>query len=199
MDGYSRLVAWLKVLLPLMALVLLSTLFLLSRNIDPIASLPFADTEIDERLRGQQITTPFFSGTTDSGDRVVISAGKMATRSGLGNEADNFSAQIDLTSGTRINLTADLGRFDISSNASTFEGNVLIVTSSGYYIKSDALIGEFDELSLVSPGPVVGTGPFGTVDAGQMRLRRDGTNSNAHLLFTNGVKLVYTPGTEKSD
>lgn len=199
MDGYSRLVAWLKVLLPLMALVLLSTLFLLSRNIDPIASLPFADTEIDERLRGQQITTPFFSGTTDSGDRVVISAGKMATRSALGNEADNFSAQIDLTSGTRINLTADLGRFDISSNASTFEGNVLIVTSSGYYIKSDALIGEFDELSLVSPGPVVGTGPFGTVDAGQMRLRRDGTNSNAHLLFTNGVKLVYTPGTEKSD
>jgi lipopolysaccharide export system protein LptC len=199
MDGYSRLVAWLKVLLPLMALVLLSTLFLLSRNIVPIASLPFADTEIDERLRGQQITTPFFSGTTDSGDRVVISAGKMATRSELGNEADNFSAQIDLTSGTRINLTADSGQFDMSRNASTFEGNVLIFTSSGYYIKSDELIGEFDELSLVSPGPVVGTGPFGTVDAGQMRLRRDGADSNAHLLFTNGVKLVYTPKIEKSD
>ena len=193
MDWYSRLVAWLKVLLPLMALLLLSTLFLLSRNIDPMATLPFADTEIDERVRGQQITTPFLSGTTNSGDRVVVSAGKMATRSTLGNEADDFSAQIDLISGTRINLVSDRGQFDISSNASTLSGNVVITTSSGYVMKTAEMVADFDSLSLVSPGPVVGTGLFGTLSAGQMRLHRDGENSNAHLLFTNGVKLVYTP------
>lgn len=193
MDGYSRLVAWLKVLLPLMALVLLSTLFLLSRNIDPMAALPFADTEIDERLRGQQITAPFFSGTTDGGDVVSVSAGTMATRSGLKNEAEDFSAQIDLASGTRIILFADRGQFDMASSASSLEGNVVITTSTGYKLVSDALIADFDALALESPGPVTGTGPVGTLDAGKMRLERGTDGTNAHLIFTNRVKLVYSP------
>ena len=34
LDRYSQLVGWLKVLLPLLALAILSTLFLLSRAID---------------------------------------------------------------------------------------------------------------------------------------------------------------------
>ena len=193
MDGYSRLVAWLKVLLPLMALLLLSTLFLLSRNVDPVATLPFADTEIDARLSEQQITGPFFSGTTTGGDRVSLSAETMATRSGFNNEAVDFSAQIDLTSGTRINLVSDQGQFDMETNTSTFTENVVITTSSGFNLLSDALIAELDALELESPGVVQGTGPFGTLDAGQMRLQRDGADSNAHLLFTNGVKLIYTP------
>ena len=43
MDRYSRMIAFLKVLLPLMALALLSTLFLLSQNTEPMASIPFAE------------------------------------------------------------------------------------------------------------------------------------------------------------
>jgi len=193
MDGYSRLVAWLKVLLPLMALVLLSTLFLLSRNIDPMAALPFADTEIDERLDGQQITAPFFSGTTQSGDRISVSAGTMATRDAANNEAEDFSAQIDLASGTRVILFADRGRFDLTKSASTLTGNVVITTSTGYKLASDVLRGEFDALLLESPGPVAGNGPLGTLNAGQMRLYRQAPDANAHLVFTNGVKLVYSP------
>ena len=193
MDGYSRLVAWLKVLLPLMALVLLSTLFLLSRNIDPMAALPFADTEIDERLDGQQITAPFFSGTTESGDRISVSAGRMATRDAASNEAEDLSAQIDLVSGTRVILFADQGQFDLIKSASTLKGNVVITTSTGYKLASDLLRAEFDTLLLESPGPVAGDGPLGTLNAGQMRLYRQAPEVNAQLVFTNGVKLVYSP------
>jgi len=193
MDGYSRLVAWLKVLLPLMALMLLSTLFLLSRNVDPMATLPFADTEIDERLRGQQITSPFFSGTTDAGDQVTVSASTMATRNELNNEATDFSAQIDLASGARIILVADQGHFDLPANASRLQGNVVITTSSGFELASAELTAEFDTLVLESPGPVQGRGPLGTIDAGQMRLERKAAGQGAQLVFTNGVKLIYTP------
>lgn len=197
MDGYSRLIAWLKVLLPLMALVLLSTLFLLSRNIDPMAALPFADTEINERLSGQQITGPFFSGTTDGGDLVSVSAGTMSTRSDLKNEAQDFSAQIDLAAGTRIILFADRGEFDLASSESTLEGNVVITTSTGYKLSSDALVADFDELALTSPGPVTGTGPFGTLDAGNMHLQQATQGTNAQLIFTNRVKLIYSPQTRE--
>ena len=193
MDGYSRLVAWLKVVLPLMALLLLSTLFLLSRNVDPMAALPFSDTEIDDRLREQQITRPFFSGTTNGGDRVSVSAATMASRSGLNNEAVDFSAQIDLASGTRVILISDQGQFDLASNTSTLEGNVKITTSSGFNLSTEALIAEFDSFLVESPGSVQGFGPFGTLTAGQMKLQRKGANSNAHLVFTNGVELIYTP------
>ncbi|WP_415405198.1 hypothetical protein [Tateyamaria sp. SN3-11] len=195
MDRYSRLVAWLKVLLPLTALGLLSTLFLLSRNIDPMAAIPFAETEIAKRLQGQQITGPFFSGTTDAGDRVSIAAGTMATRSDSNNEAEDLSAQIDLASGTRVVLFSDRGQFDMVSNTSALEGNVVITTSSGYKLTTDALAAEFDTLVVESPGPVAGTGLFGRLNAGQMRLQREEGDENAQLIFTNGVKLIYDPKT----
>ncbi|WP_299372183.1 hypothetical protein [uncultured Tateyamaria sp.] len=193
MDRYSRLVAWLKVLLPLTALGLLSTLFLLSRNIDPMAAIPFAETEIAERLKGQQITAPFFSGTTSSGDRVTVSAGKMATRSGSNNEASDLSAQIDLASGTRIVLFSDRGEFDMLGGATVLAGKVVITTSTGYKLTSDALNTNFDTLSVESPGPVMGSGPLGALNAGRMQLQRVEGNENAQLIFTNGVKLIYDP------
>ncbi|WP_299045006.1 hypothetical protein [uncultured Tateyamaria sp.] len=193
MDGYSRLVAWLKVLLPLTALALLSMLFLLSRNVDPVASIPFAETEIQERLRGQQITAPFFSGTSKSGDRVSVSAGTMATAGGARNAATDLAAHIDLTGGTRVILFSDRGEFDMSAGASLLEGNVVITTSTGYKLNSEELQTDFDAMTVTSPGPVSGTGLSGTLEAGNMRLEKQADTGNAHLIFTNGVKLIYRP------
>lgn len=193
MDRYSRLVAWLKVLLPLTALGLLSTLFLLSRNIDPVASIPFAEAEIKERLRDQQVTAPFFSGTTDGGDRITFSAGKMSMGTEEDNRADDLSAQIDLASGTRVVLFSDTGSFDLVGGQSTLQGNVVITTSTGYKLASDTLSADFDTLAIESPGPVAGDSPIGTLNAGKMRLERQADGQNAHLIFTNGVKLLYRP------
>ncbi|MEX0369244.1 MAG: hypothetical protein AB3N09_01340 [Tateyamaria sp.] len=193
MDGYSRLVAWLKVLLPLTALGLLATLFLLARNVDPTAAIPFADTEIQARLQGQQVTAPVFAGTSDSGDRVSVSAGTMVTNGSDSNTATDLAAQIDLTSGTRVVLFSDRGAFDMAGGTSSLEGNVVITTSTGYKLTSDALFTDFDQMTLESPGPVTGTGLSGTLDAGRMRLEKSADGENAHLVFTNGVKLVYRP------
>ncbi len=193
MDRYSRLVAWLKVLLPLTALALLSTLFLLSRNLDPVAAIPFADAEIKDRLRDEQITGPFFSGTTESGDRVSVSAGKMQTNASAGNSASDLSAQIDLASGTRVVLFSDTGSFDMRNARSSLTGNVVITTSTGFKMTTDALDADFDTMHVESPGDVMADSPLGTLNAGQMRIEKRGADENTHLIFTNGVKLVYTP------
>jgi len=193
MDGYSKLVAWLKVLLPLTALALLSTLFLLSRNIDPIAAVPFADTEVQERLRGQQVTAPFYSGMSSSGDRISVSAGTMATADQQNNAATDLAAHIDLSSGTRVVLFSDNGEFDIANGASSLAGNVVITTSTGYKLNSDEILTDFERMTVQSPGPVFGTGLSGTLEAGQMRLEKTDGGDNAQLVFTKGVKLVYRP------
>ena len=73
-DGYSRAVAIFKVLLPLAALGILATLFLISRGSQMDAVIPFAEDELNERTTNQQITKPFFSGTTAQGDELVVTA-----------------------------------------------------------------------------------------------------------------------------
>ena len=50
-DGYSAFVAWVKTLLPIAALGMLSTIFLFSGKIDVTKSLPYAELNVAEIVR----------------------------------------------------------------------------------------------------------------------------------------------------
>ena len=194
MDRYSRMIALLKVLLPLMALALLSTLFLLSRNTEPMASIPFAEAEVNERMRDQQITGPFFSGSTEQGDQISFSAGKIGVADGNGRvTANDISAQIDLSSGARLVFFADLGEVDIANDTSILSGKVLITTSTGYKINSERLVSAMTSLKIESPNKIIAKGPLGTFSAGSMRLTLSEKTKFTQMVFTNAVKLIYDP------
>lgn len=195
MDRYSRLIAWLKVLLPLAALALLSTLFLLSRNIDPSAALPFAEAEMQDRISREQLTEPFFTGTTRGGDQVTLSARAVRLGEGQSNQTEDLAVEIRLASGARVSLSSDVGSYDLANARLTLAGKVSIGTSTGYDLTSDTLSADFDQLAVVSPGPIQGMSPIGSLRAGKMRLVRQPGLENVHLNFTNGVKLIYRPKT----
>ncbi|MFC6636097.1 LPS export ABC transporter periplasmic protein LptC [Sulfitobacter sp. JBTF-M27] len=195
LDRYSRMVGWLKVLLPLMALGLLSTLFLLSRVVDPESVIPFADKEIQDRLRDQQVTGPVYYGVTPEGDELSFAAEKLTTpkeQTGA-NDAEQVEVTMKLASGSRVTLTSDHGRFDMAANRADLDGDVVITTSTGYQIKSDKLVTRLSTLDVHSPGPVHADGPLGTLDAGAMQLNAGKAGDAAQLVFTNGVKLIYVP------
>ena len=194
-DRYSRLISYLKVLFPLTALAILSTLFLLSRAVDPDAQIPFADKEIQDRLRDQQVTGPFFTGTTVDGDQIMFSAEKLTTPEGQtgSNEAENIKTVVDLAQGDSITMTANRALFDLARDHAELTGEVLITTTSGYKMSSDLLTTAISTLNLISPGPVSGEAPAGTLSAGSMSLSVPQTGAAAQLVFTNGVKLVYSP------
>lgn len=194
-DRYSRLISWLKVLFPLAALGILSTLFLLSRAVDPDAQIPFADKEIQDRLRDQQVTGPFFTGTTADGDQIMFSAEKLTTPEGQtgSNEAENIKTVVDLAQGATVTMTANRARFDLARDYAELTGEVLITTTSGYKMSSDLLTSAISTLSLISPGPVSGEAPAGMLSAGRMTLIAPQEGAAAQLVFTNGVKLIYSP------
>lgn len=195
-DAYSRLVAWLKVMLPLAALALLSTLFLFSRAVDPTASIPFAETEIQERLRDQQITAPFFSGTTAAGDQISFVAEKLITPAGTvgRNEAEIVEIEIETASESRILMTSNHASYDLTEDMSTLTGQVIITTSAEYDIRSDEVRSRMSRVEVESPGAVAGLSPMGEINAGGLRITaRDGENAPIQMLFTDGVKLVYLP------
>lgn len=194
-DRYSRMVAWLKVALPLAALGLLSTLFLLSRVVDPTESIPFADTEVQDRLLNQQISGPYYSGTTANGDKIAFVAEKVVTPNGLtgANRAEDVFVKIEMTSGTTVNVTSKKARVNVGEDVADLTGNVVITTSQGYIITSEALIARIAALDLRSPDTVFATTPAGELTAGSMRLMSPEPNTPAQLVFTNGVKLIYQP------
>jgi lipopolysaccharide export system protein LptC len=64
---HSRLVFWLKIALPLVALALLATLFLFGRPIRPEDAIPYASTDITDRAKDPRVTEPVFASMTSDG------------------------------------------------------------------------------------------------------------------------------------
>lgn len=192
-DPYSQLVAFLKVALPLLALGILSTMFLVSSRIEPGDTIPFPEVEVTERIRGQQVTGPLFSGATSGGDQIRFAAEEMTTSEAGANAARNPRAQVDLAGGGSVQLEADRGNVDMIRDTITMTGNVVIESTTGYVIQSQKITGQLSQLQVVSPGPVAARGPAGTLNAGRMEISQPAGKDAAQLLFTNGVKLIYDP------
>ncbi|WP_192967199.1 hypothetical protein [Phycobacter azelaicus] len=195
MDRYSRTVAYLKVLLPLTALALLSTLFLISRGIDTEAVIPFAQKEIEERMRGQQVTAPFFSGTTSQGDQIMVTAStaRPGSSSGSGATANDLQAEIRMATGGQMTLASESGSVYPDQDRALFKGNVILTSSDGLVVETEELESALSAVSAESPGPVRATGPLGVLTAGQMLVRAESEGAPVQLLFKNRVKLVYDP------
>ncbi|QUJ76133.1 hypothetical protein KDD17_14630 [Sulfitobacter albidus] len=194
-DRHSRAVALLKVVLPLAALAILSTLFLLSRAMAPEGAVPFADKEIQDRLRDQQITGPFFSGSSADGDQISFSADTLKSPEGrVGiNRAEGVRARIVTAAGATYQLSADAAELDIGANTALLDGNVTILTSQGYRLNTAQLTSGVSNVTLTAPGKVTALGPIGTLDAGAMTITSPDTGNGTQMLFTEGVKLVYDP------
>ncbi len=194
MDFYSRSVSFFKVLLPLVALGILATLFLLSRTDETDTKIPFAEAEMTPRMRDQQATKPFFSGTTTNGEEIFVSAdvarpGNQTTPG----TADNLSARIKLEDGNVISLKSAFGTVNPATDVVTFDGDVRISTSTGYLILTEKLNAALSGVEANTPGMVEGEGPIGEFTAGTMQITSKNGQNDVHMVFKKGVKLVYDP------
>ncbi|WP_300515310.1 hypothetical protein [Aliiroseovarius sp.] len=195
-NTYSRVVAWLKVLLPVIALVLLSTMFLISRTIDPSRAIPFANVDVEGLVRDQRISAPAFSGVTQDGAAVSI---KAETARPLPDGADGLSAEvltarIETPDGAQVDIKAANALVDGGASLLTMSGGVVVTTSTEYRIDTKGLTSKLDRTELESDGAVRATGPLGTLDAGQARIAPAEADASTYLLvFKDGVKLVYVP------
>ncbi|WP_425100750.1 hypothetical protein [Tropicibacter sp. S64] len=193
-DGlYSRVIAWLKILLPLAALVLLSTLFLLSRSADQTLNMPYAGDRIGDGTNREQVSAPYFAGTTDNGDMLTLTARTAVPESDGEIRAEDLTARMRMTSGSEINLTALHAIVRGGGTWADLTGGVRIESSTGYVLMTENLGTAVDRIEAESGGPVQGEGPLGTLEAGKMRIETVGEGGDVQLLFTDGVKLVYTP------
>ena len=194
-NFHSRLVAWMKIILPLVALGLLSTLFLISRNVDPTKNIPVTNIDLEQRADDLGATNPSFAGVTDRGHQVSVLADQAKPDAGDPEHlmARTVVAQLRLTSGTVIDITSERAEMNQGTLTANLEGDVHVVTTDGYDLTTERLNTRLDSLFAETPGPVQGAAPVGTIEAGRMLLQTNEDTGAAHLLFTDGVKLLYTP------
>ncbi len=192
-NRYSRFVQLAKIAFPLVALGLLSTLFLFSRTLDPNQAIPFADIDVEQIAREQRLANPKFSGLTTDGSEIslVASSALPDPKNPRRLTADNVEATIKTKQGMIFDVEANTAEFDGEANSLELLGEVEIVTNTGYKLVSDALNTSIETTSVESPGPVKGTGPEGSIEAESMSMT---TNPNGQVIvFKGNVKLIYQP------
>ena len=194
MDRYSQMVQFFKVLLPLAAIFLLATVFLLSRSIETNGTGPFSDDAIDQHMSDQVVTLPDYKGVTRKGEEVRIEA-RQARQGQPGDDptASEIHGQYDLSNGREITMVSNEGTIRPDKGTATFVGDVVITTADGIQVTTDLLNTSLDEIRGNTPGQVDGTGPIGDFTAGRMTFGTEKKDGPVHILFTDGVKLIYEP------
>jgi lipopolysaccharide export system protein LptC len=192
-NRYSTMVAWAKVALPMIALALLSTLFLFSRTPDPEASLPFSDVDIDQLIREQRLSRPRFAGTLDDGREITLVADTASATVRDPNiiVMNKIESRVALSQDAALTLSADLGDLDLGTQIVTLTGSVIALTTDGYRMITERLTVAMDTMRLASPEAIVLTGPGVTLEAGAMDMT--GADGDAFLSFTGGVRMLYEP------
>jgi lipopolysaccharide export system protein LptC len=196
LDTHSRLIAWLKIVLPLVALVILSTLFLVARVIDPEQAIPYADVDVAERLREPRMTEPTYAGVTDDGSALTLVAAEARPDASdpSSGEATALVGTLETPDGGKTALTAQKARLDGTARRIDLSGGVQIVSPAGWQVQSERMSAMMDVTEVTAPTPVRAEGPAGVVTADAMTLTSPGETKGRYLLVFNGnVKLVYQP------
>jgi lipopolysaccharide export system protein LptC len=192
-DTHSRFVATAKIVLPLLALAILSTLFLFARTIDPNDAIPYADVDVAERAREPRLTAPTYAGITSDGAALTLQAAEARPDAGAGATAQMLTARLDTPDGARTDLTAARMTFDNAAGLVSLDDGVTVTTTSGYMITTKTLTTRLDRTSLLAPGPVQAQSPAGMITAQGMTLTQGADPATYVLVFKGRVKLLYTP------
>jgi len=192
-EFHTRMVRWMKIILPLLALGLLSTIFLLSRTIDPSQSIPFTKLKLEQIAQTTGASKPNFTGMTGDGGEIYVEADSINSDAILTGvyHGVNVVGQIETAAGAVIDVTSDQGRMNENEQMAHLIGNVVIISTDGYDFRTEVLHSRIDRIEGESDGPVYGISPFGTLDAGKMKFDSTTTGGNIKLYFSKGVTVVY--------
>ena len=195
-DLHTRLVGWLKVALPLAALALLSTLFMLSERIDTNDAIPYAKVDVEDLARDPRMSAPTYAGTTSDGAGITLSADAVRPAAGeQGASAQGVLAVLQTPDGQKVDILAAQAALDQGSGQLGLSGGVTLSTSAGYRLTTDAMTASLDRTHVASAAPVEVQAPMGDLRADGFTLSQDPDTQGQYLLvFNGGVRLLYQPG-----
>lgn len=195
-NTYSRLVAWLKILLPLTALAILSTLFLVARSPDPGQAIPYSDAELAEISQVQRVGRPRFAAVLANGTAISVAATEARPEPGQEGRIVGSDILVDLDlggeSGGRAEFRAERMILDTIAERATLSGGVDSRWPNGYAMRTETLAVALDSALVSAAGGVAAEAHATTLVANSFELTGDGSETAPYqLVFTGDVKLLY--------
>lgn len=203
-DRYSRFVATLKVGLPLSALALLLSVFMLGTRDDAPGGLTFSAADLQALGTGMQVKQPRFSGASLDGDIYDFQADAVIPHDTSLEFADinALTGTIQFRDGRSITIAADVAEIEFATERITLKDNILIESSDGYTAQSDKVLMDLKKGRVVGEGSVAASGPFGDISSRKLLIQSDQTNSlenlakDALMTFIGDVELRFQPGAQ---
>lgn len=188
----SQIVTFLKVGLPLAALALMSTVFLLARAPIKDGDIPYA--EIVEIAREPRVSGAQVSGVAKDGTVIELTADR-AQPDGNIIRIEGLFADIDAADGTVIDIRAGQGEIDNDTQIARLFGLARLDTSSGYEMETSGLTANLETGRIESEGALEVVAPYGNLTAGRLVIEAD-AETGQRMLFDGGVRLLYQPQRE---
>lgn len=186
--------------LPLGAVVLMSTIFLVSVTVDPNRAVVLSGLDPAEITREPRIGGARFAAVGESGTALNIVA--VTLRSGIDPQQggpldlilDAPRGEVTFATGGSATFQAEHGRLDQISDTVVLTGAVELQTSTGYRMTLTSLQSDLGGEEVTGTGPVAGVGPAGQIAAQSVTLRATTPESGAYVLaFVGDVRLLYIP------
>lgn len=204
----TRIVRWLRVLLPLIALAMLSTMFLISRKPGSEPQIPYTQVDAEQMAREPRVVAPNYAGVTSDGAELSLRADSATPASGEGQPGQVAGLRLDWRrpDGLSADLTApDAG---LTDGTIALRGGVSMSTSTGWQLRAPQIDAATDRSRIAAGQGVEADAPFGRITADEMELvtspkaaaTDDGaapqgqpTATGSVLNFSGGVRLIYQP------
>lgn len=190
----------LRLVLPLGALVLLSTVFLVSRSIDPQRAVELADMDVAELTREPRIGTARIAGVTEENTALMIHADAVRSVSDLQQSGPVHLAltapkgTLNFSSGRIALFQSEIGELDQGRDQVVMRGGVLLETSDGYRLNMSELVARLQSTHIRGRGGIEGDAPAGSITADSLELTTKTGETGGYLLaFSGNVRLIYLP------
>ena len=189
-----------RVALPLGAVALLSTVFLLPSSIDPQRAVELADIDVAEITREPRIGSARFAGVMQDDTELIVRAQTVRSRGEL-TEAGPLYLTLEAPEGELLFPAGRMAQFqgaegviDQVADLLVLRGDVLLETSDGYRMAMPELRSALGHTHVQGFGGITGHGPPGEISANTLELRaKPGTEGGYLLAFQGDVRLIYLP------
>lgn len=176
-QGYSRFVAVMKLVLPLIAAVMIVTLAAWPQFHDVPERFQLGTTEfIGQATIGHRLINARFTGTDRNFNPYTLTAAALVQRGQSSDVVTLSQPEADFTTGggAWVAVSAPRGSFARREQTIVLEGGVKLFHDSGYELQSDGVTVDFARSTASSNTPVLGQGPAVNLRAAGFRIPRDG-------------------------
>ncbi len=188
---YTSFVSIMKFALPVLALFLISTVFLLPGLEEQEDAITLEYKQEIVREKQTKMTNPRFLSSDDGNQQYVVTADSALQPDPTSRKVilTNLQADITLQNGQWLSLSAPRGNLDPDAGLLDLDGGIEIFSDSGNQIKTKSAHVSLNEKIIESKEGLKGHGPLGEFEADRLVAQQ----LRGTIRFEGNVKMILYP------